>query len=1019
MDEPTFQWEKLFHTLERSLLANGFLMRYVLPRKSVVDPGNENDHKPFATYVNPDYMLRYDLHELQLPLMYGSSTLDELFYNISLAMMPIGKPDTSGNQVDASKEPAGLLLTPIIQGGTNHQFFITPEISLNLGAGLDLTNAAAVALFPDSTDLIWNIEDAEIDFSVALKGSPYSPWVILGGQDSHRLELRGFELKLAVLGEVDDPEIKLLFKATSPSPESRGIQVIIQTEEADAFVSESAPENKIEAGFDLEIEWSSKHGFRFGGNVEFDLQLYLNQKLGPITVSNVYMSLKEGPGVADTSPNSIRLRTGVGFQGKLGPVEFVVENIGFNFDVIPYSQEDLNREGIEPPLLGMLDLDMGFAPPKGVGFRVNTSSVTGGGYLYLDPEKGRYLGEAELSVLDEITLKAIGIIDTQLPDGKEGYSFLLVISAEFDPIQLGFGFKLEGVGGIVGIHRSLDLKAIQSRVRDDSFDKVLFPEDPLSNLTSIVSSLDAILPVAQDRYTFGLMAKLSWGSPKLVDIKMGLIMQAPAFQLALIGVAKSEIKRVKEPEEEGEEASTNTVLRLQIGFAATYEPKKALFAFDASLYDSEILGQKLQGDAAIRLRGGDDPYFMLSVGGFHPSFDPPKGLGLPDLKRIELAFQPESLDIDISAQFYCAITANTVQFGARAEASYSALSFRIEGGVGFNALFQFSPVYFIVDAFGYVTLYAFGSEWGLKIEGQIEGPYPFAFALKVTVDLGLFSKTFSIPRFTIGSSARSQLPTADVLREIRLALEDDRNWEAVIPERLNLLVSLRNRQDSLEAVEDRDQDLIFHPVGGLKIEQERVPLNLILDKFGHNQPEEHNFFDVELKGKGVEKTFRHFAPAQFLDLTEEEKLDRPSFEKMEAGIVLSEIDKIDAGQMIHKEINYERILLTNSGEGKKKQQKEPLTPNEWNRWAANSTIARSALGKRQKRKVSRKASFSLQDEAYAIVSFGHAANFNPIRLPSETAARQKMNEIIALQPALAGQLAIIPAHETSLPLQPA
>ena len=86
--------------------------------------------------------------------------------------------------------------------------------------------------------------------------------------------------------------------------------------------------------------------------------------------------------------------------------------------------------------------------------------VKGGGYLYIDPERGEYAGALELAFAEFLALKAIGIITTRMPDGSEGFSLLIVITAEFGTgIQLGFGFTLLGVGGLLGLNRTMRLDA--------------------------------------------------------------------------------------------------------------------------------------------------------------------------------------------------------------------------------------------------------------------------------------------------------------------------------------------------------------------------------------------------------------------------------------------------------------------------------------------------------------------------------------------------------------------------------
>ena len=82
------------------------------------------------------------------------------------------------------------------------------------------------------------------------------------------------------------------------------------------------------------------------------------------------------------------------------------------------------------------------------------AGFTGGGFLrYIEAEE-RYEGMLELEYEEEISLKAIGLLTTRLPDGRPGFSLLIIITAEFNPIQLGLGFTLNGVGGLLGLNRT-------------------------------------------------------------------------------------------------------------------------------------------------------------------------------------------------------------------------------------------------------------------------------------------------------------------------------------------------------------------------------------------------------------------------------------------------------------------------------------------------------------------------------------------------------------------------------------
>ena len=69
-----------------------------------------------------------------------------------------------------------------------------------------------------------------------------------------------------------------------------------------------------------------------------------------------------------------------------------------------------------------------------------------------------------------------------------------MITAEFPPIQLGFGFSLLGVGGLLGLNRSVMVERLRSGVRDGTLDSVLFPEDVVANAGRILSDLQQVFP---------------------------------------------------------------------------------------------------------------------------------------------------------------------------------------------------------------------------------------------------------------------------------------------------------------------------------------------------------------------------------------------------------------------------------------------------------------------------------------------------------------------------------------------
>jgi hypothetical protein len=126
-----------------------------------------------------------------------------------------------------------------------------------------------------------------------------------------------------------------------------------------------------------------------------------------------------------------------GFTASLGPLQAAVDRIGLNVTTT-FPSHGGN--------LGPANLALAFKPPNGIGLSVDAGIVSGGGYLYIDTARGECAGAMQLMFADFLSLGAIGLIDTKLPDGSSGFSLLIIITADFGAgIQLGFGFTLNAV----------------------------------------------------------------------------------------------------------------------------------------------------------------------------------------------------------------------------------------------------------------------------------------------------------------------------------------------------------------------------------------------------------------------------------------------------------------------------------------------------------------------------------------------------------------------------------------------
>ncbi|MCP5047478.1 MAG: hypothetical protein GY940_09925, partial [bacterium] len=285
----------------------------------------------------------------------------------------------------------------------------------------------------------------------------------------------------------------------------------------------------------------------------------------------------------------------------LGPLKITVENIGIRFP----DQRNSNLETIIPKL--------GFKPPDGVGLSIDAGAVKGGGYLRFDPDREEYAGALELVFSEWITLKAIGLITTKTPDGSKGFSLLVIITAEFGSgIQLGFGFTLLGVGGLLGLNRTVKLNPLKEGIRTGAVESIMFPQNVIENAPRIISDLRRFFPPVADIFLVGPMAKIGYGTPPFLNLTMGVILEFPGVNITILGVLK-----VLLPDEKAD------ILRLQVNFIGRVEPSNQLLWFYAELFDSRVLFITLEGGMGLYVNWGDKTNFVVSVGGFHPRYSPP------------------------------------------------------------------------------------------------------------------------------------------------------------------------------------------------------------------------------------------------------------------------------------------------------------------------------------------------------------------------------------------------------------
>ncbi len=653
-----------------------------------------------------------------------------------------------------------------------------------------------------------------------------------------------------------------------------GGKFVLDVSQADSFLSTILPSGGITVHFDFGVAWSQHNGLRFSGSARLETTLAVNLTLGPFTLDSIYVNLG-----ADGSALTLELSANGG--GTIGPISASVSRIGVTLTLAFHSGN-----------LGPVDLSLGFKPPNGLGISIDAGPIGGGGYISFDTQSGRYAGVLQLS-LYSITITAIAILDTKLPGGQTGFSFLLILAIQFDPgFQLGFGFTLTGVGGLCGINRSMLTDAIQAGLRAHALDAILFPPDPIQNAPQIISTLSTIYPPAQGRYVFGPMLEIGWGTPTLIVAEIGFLIEVPSpIVLAILGQLSMELPDPDAP-----------IVEFHVDVLGVIDFGQQLFSIDATIHDSRIALFTVSGDMAFRLTWGDSPSFLFAIGGFNPHYQAPPGF--PTLNRLTVALSADV--VKLTFQSYLAVTSNTFQLGAKVELLISAGSFNIYGWLGFDALIIFSPFSFEVDFTAGLALRSGTSTiMGISVDGKLTGPTPWHAEGDAHVSILFFDVSVHVS-VTIGNAQSNPLPTTNVWIPLAAAITTAANWTGALPQGAPQVVALTPPAGT-------SAPTLIDPAGALTFQQTVVPLNQPITMFGNGTPQGQSEFDLGQVTLGGANTAYstvtgEFAPGQFQTLSDADKLSAPSFEPMTSGFTISD-GSIAFGKQYDVDIEFETIVI--------------------------------------------------------------------------------------------------------------
>ena len=642
----------------------------------------------------------------------------------------------------------GLLVTNLTWGAASAAFALAEDWTLTVTGDLDATAAAGVLLTPQGAARVGDPPGAEAAVTVVGESAP--PWLLLGGPTSSRVELARVETGVT-LGFEPDPDLawhltlggaRLVIVAGDPL--SRAILGVDQ----------------VEADLDLELRWTASAGFSVAGGLGLAFTIPLDRAIGFITLRELAVAFEASTG------GGVQLSLAIGFDGELGPFAAAVDGLGIRFAIIEAADGD--------GAIGPLDVTVALLPPTLLAFALESDAVHGGGFVALDPAAGRYAGGLSLDFAS-VGIDAIVVVDTQLPGDPDGFALFASLAARFPGLPLGFGFTLLGLGGILAVNRAVDAEALAAGLREGAVDAILFPDDPVRDGPLIIAQLDEFFPLAPDNTVIGPVAQIGWGVPTLITAELGIVLSLPQGVIVLLGSLEALLP-----------TPDAVVLELHMDALGVLDVPGGTTLVTASLYDSRLLGTiELSGDMALYADVLTDPFFLLSIGGFHPAYQPPATVPVvvESLRRLRADIDLGS-DVTATLTTYFAVTSNSVQFGGGLELDatvrFILVDYRARGWFDFDVLVEFSPFRIVADIAAGVAVSAGDKElFGVDLSVHVEGPEPWFATCDARFKFFLVKVKFD---FTVGGHAAPELPESrDVLALMQAELDRPEAWSARDP----------------------------------------------------------------------------------------------------------------------------------------------------------------------------------------------------------------------------------------------
>jgi hypothetical protein len=302
----------------------------------------------------------------------------------------------------------------------------------------------------------------------------------------------------------------------------------------------------------------------------------------------------------------------------------------------------------------------------------------------------------------------------------------------------------------------------------------------------------------------------------------------------------------------------------------------------------------------------------------------------------------------------------------------------------------------------------------VHLDASITGPAPWHVRGHASLSLWLFSVSVGFD-VTFGPVLSLVLAPLDPWPVLLAAIEDVRNWSSALGANAHGVVTAR-------AAAGESAAQLLDPGGAATLRQTVLPLNRTITRFGTGKPSGPDRYAVDsvaVNGTAPstpDPVTDFFAAAQFEELSDTEKLSRPSFERMDAGFTVA-ANSVAAGPPVGASVEFETIIID-----------IPWEPRRGPRYAlplthqlamleqgasAQAPLRTTGLG-RFSPPATRPSAIAMDDERYVVATTTDATPFAGV--PGAFAKGAALNALarhLRAHPELAGQLQVMPEHEAA------